>query len=110
VTGGADAAAASEELDASNVHAVDRRAVVCEKGGEGTAVDFGAVDYRDCFSVEAVSVRQDRVIDLEVLEGFDDGERGAWQNGFLEVGGGVEESDVVIHVEEVGVAEPFDVL
>ena len=107
---GADAAAAGEDLDAGDVDAVDGGAVVGEEGGERPAVDLAAVDDGYGLAEEAVAVGEDGVVDLEVLEGLDDGQGGAGEDGFLLVGGGVEEADVVVHVEEVGVAEAFDVL
>ena len=110
MAGRADAAAAGEDLDAGDVDGVDGGAVVGEQGREGAAVDLAPVDHGDGLAEEAVAVGQDRVVDLQVLEGLDDGERGAGEDGLLEVVGRVEEADVVVHVEEVGVAEAFDVL
>lgn len=110
VAGLADAAAAGEELDAADVDAVDGSTVVGEQGGQGPAVDLAAVDDGDGLAEEAVAVGEDGVVDLQVLERLDDGERGAGQDGFLEVSGRVEEAHVVIHVKEVGVAEALDIL
>ena len=44
-----------------------------------------------------------------MLEDLDDGEGRAGEDGLLEVGGRVEEADVVVHVVEVLVAEALDV-
>jgi hypothetical protein len=44
-----------------------------------------------------------------MLEDFDDCKRGAGENGFLTVEGWVEESGVLVHVEDVFVAETFNV-
>jgi hypothetical protein len=105
-----EAGAAREELDARDVDAVDGGAVVGEQGGERAAVDLGAVDDGDGLAEEAVAVREDGVVDLQVLEGLDDGERGAGEDRLFAVGGRVEEARVVVHVEEVRVAEALDVL
>ena len=45
-----------------------------------------------------------------MLERLDDGERGAGQDRLLAVRGRVEEADVMVHVEEVCVAEALNVL
>lgn len=105
-----DAGPAGEELDAGDVDRVDCRAVVGQQGGEGAAVDFAAVDYRNCLSVEAVSIGEDGVVDLEVFQRFDNRQWGAREDGLFEIGRGVEEANVVVHVEEVGVAETFNIL
>lgn len=106
----ADTLAAGEDLDAGDVDRVDGGAVVGEQSGERAAVHLATVDDGDGLAEEAVAVGEDGVVDLEVLEGLDDGERRAGEDRLLEVGGRVEEADVVVHVEEVGVAETLDVL
>ena len=106
----ADALAAGEHLDTGDVDGINGGAVVGEQGGERAAVDLAAVDDGDGLAEQAVAVGQNGVVDLQVLEGLDDGERGAGQDGLLEIGRRVEEADVVVHVEEVGVAETLDVL
>lgn len=110
VAGELDALAAGEELHAGEVDGVDGGAVVGEQGGEGPAVDFGAVDDGDGLAEEAVAVGEDGVVDLQVFEDLDDGEGRAGEDGLFGVGRGVEEADVVVHVVEVLVAETFDVL
>lgn len=60
-------------------------------------------------SEETVSVRQDGVVDVEVLEDLDVGQRGAGQDGLLALGFAVQEADVLVHVEDVAVAQALDV-
>lgn len=45
-----------------------------------------------------------------MLESLDNSQRRARQDRLLSVGGRVEEADVVVHIEEVGVAEALDIL
>lgn len=106
----ADALAAGEELDAGDVDAVDGGAVVGEQGGQRAAIDFAAVDHGDGLAEKAVAVGEDGVVDLQVLQGLNDGEGSAGEDGLLAVGGCVQEALVVVHVEQVGVAETLDVL
>ena len=61
-------------LHARDVDAVDAGAVVGEEGCQGSADDFATVDDEDVVAEEPVAVGEDRVVDVEVLEGFDDGE------------------------------------
>lgn len=104
-----DALAASEDLDAGDVDGVDGGAVVGEQSSERATVNLATVDDGDGLAEQAVAVGEDGIVDLQVLEGLDDGERSAGEDGLLQVGGRVEEADVMVHVEEVGVAETFDV-
>lgn len=101
---------AREELDVVDVDGVDCGTVVGEEGGEGTANDFGAVNDCDGAAMEAVSVGEDAVIDAEVFEDFDDGEGGTGEDALEGVVRGVKEADVLIHVENVAMREPLDVL
>jgi hypothetical protein len=59
---------------------------------------------------ETVAVGQDGVIDVEVLEDLDVGQRSAGQDGLLALGLAVQEADVLVHVKDVPVAQAFDVL
>lgn len=52
-------------------------------------------------SEETVSVRQDGVVDVEVLEDLDVGQGGARQDRLLALGLAVQEADVLVHVEDV---------
>lgn len=105
----ADALASRELLHAAHVDAVDVRAVVGEEGRERSADDFAAVHDADRVPEEPVAVGQDRVVDAQVLEDFDDRERRAGEDGLALRGCGVEEADVLVHVEDVLVGEAFDV-
>jgi len=58
--------------------------------------------------MQPIPIWQDRIINPQVLEDFDDGQRRAGQNALLCVVG-VEEADVLVHIENVAVREAFDV-
>lgn len=105
----ADALAARELLHARHVDAVHARAVVGQQGRERPAHDLGAVDHAHGAAEQTVPVGQDRVVDVQVFEDLDHGERRARQDRLdrLPV---VEEPDVLVHVEDVLVAQALDVL
>jgi hypothetical protein len=44
-----------------------------------------------------------------VFKDFDDCERCAGEDGFESIRGGVEKSDVLVHVEDICVGETFDI-
>ena len=58
---------------------------------------------------QPIPIRQDRVVDIQVLEDLDVRQRRARQDALLALRLAVQESDVLVHVEDVAVAEPFDV-
>lgn len=58
---------------------------------------------------QPVPVGKNRVVDVQVLEDLDVGQRRAGQDALLELGLRVQEADVLVHVEDVAVAEAFDV-
>lgn len=105
-----DALAAREALHGVDVDAVHAGAVVCEQSGEGAADNFRTIHDGDGAAEQAVAVCEVRVVDGQVVEDLDDGERRAGQDGLLRVGGRVEEARVLVEVEDVRVPEPLDVL
>lgn len=106
----AEPASTTELLHARHVHTVHLCAIIRQQRGQRPTYDLGAVDDGYPAAVQTVAVREDGVVDLEVLEDLDDGERGAGQDALLLVGGRVEEADVLVHVvDEVG-REALDIL
>lgn len=61
-------------------------------------------------SEQPVPIRQDRVVDVQVFEDLDVGEGRAGEDALLSLSLGVEEPDVLVHVEDVAVTEALDVL
>lgn len=96
-------------LDVVNVLGVDDGTVVGQQRRKRPSHDLRPVDDRNGVSVQAIAVGQDGVVDLEVLEDLDDGERGAGQDA-LELLGIIEEADVAVHVGNVLVSQALDVL
>ena len=101
----ANSAAASEELDTRDVHTVHSCAIIGQQSCQGAAVDLAAIDDGDGLAKKTVAVLKDRVIDLQMLQGFDNGQRCAGENGLLCVVRRIKKANVVVHVEEMGVAE-----
>lgn len=58
---------------------------------------------------QAVTGGQNGVVDIEVLEDLDSGQRGTGQDALLALGLGVQETDVLVHVEDVTVAEALNI-
>lgn len=59
---------------------------------------------------QPVSIRQNCVVDVQVLEDLNVREGRAREDAFLSLGLGVEEPDVLVHVEDVAVAKTLDIL
>lgn len=60
-------------------------------------------------SEQSVPVRQDGVVDPQILQNLNDRQRRAGQNTLLQPCL-VEEANVLVHVEDVPVTEPLDIL
>lgn len=103
--------ATRKPLHTRDIDAVDARAVVGQESRKRPTDDLGPVDDADGVAVQPVAVGQDSVIDLQVLQDFDNGEWRARQDGFLRLRGPfVQKPDILVHVEHVPVAQPLDVL
>jgi hypothetical protein len=103
-----DSLPTSEDIHAIQINGVDFGAVICEESRKWPANDLRAVYNGDGFAKQTISVREDGVVDLEIFQNFDYGEWRAGENrllGFLLI----EKSDILIHVEEIVVAESFDI-
>ncbi len=60
-------------------------------------------------SEQSVPVRQDGVVNPQIFQNLDNRQRRAGQNTFLQPGL-VEEPNVLVHVEDIPVTEPLDIL
>jgi hypothetical protein len=100
----------SKLLHASNINTVNTGSIISQQGRKRATNNFGTVHDADSVTEETVAVGQDSVVDVEVLEDLDVGQRGAGQDGLLALGLAVQEADVLVHVEDVPVAQAFDVL
>jgi hypothetical protein len=104
----AETDAPSKFLHVADVDAVYSRAVVCEQGCEWSADDLASVDDRDCTPMQPVSVGQNRVIYPQILQNLDNCEWCAGQYALLRVRG-IEEANVLVHVEDVAMRQALDV-
>lgn len=59
--------------------------------------------------MEAVSVRENSIVDLEMLQDFDAGQWGARKDRLL-LGIVIELADILIHIENIFVAQSFNIL
>lgn len=76
----AQALASAESLHASNVDRVDLSTIVCQQSSQRSSNNLTSVDDRDPSTPKSLSVIQDGVVDVEVLEDLDHGQRSAWQD------------------------------
>lgn len=95
--------ASAESLHTSHIDRVDFSAIVCQQSSQRSSNNLTSVDNRNSSAPKSLSVVQDGVVDVEVLEDLDHGQRSAWQDGLLSVVGRIEEADVLVHVvDELG--------
>lgn len=105
----AESCAAREDLHVVDVDAVHMGSVVGQERSKWATDYFAPVDDGDGTPVESVAIWQYGVVDAEVLEDLDDGERGAGQDALLRHGF-IEEADVLVHVEDVLVRKALYIL
>jgi hypothetical protein len=60
-------------LHAGNINTVHASAVIGQQRGQGAADDLRAVHHADSVAEETVTIRQDSVVDVEVLKDLDVG-------------------------------------
>lgn len=101
---------ASELLNTGDIDTVDAGTVVGQQSSERATNHLGAVHNTDSVSEEAITVRQYRVVDVEVFEDLNDSERGAGEDALLSLGLGIKETNVLVHVENVTVAQTLYIL
>ncbi len=105
-----DPRASGEQLYAIQIDRVDVSAVVRQQRSQRPPDDLRAIDDRDRLPEQPVPVRDDRVVNLQVFKDFDYSQRRAGKDRLVQVGGRIEEADVLVHVEHVCVGETLDVL
>jgi hypothetical protein len=101
--------ATSKLLHTGDINTVNRGAIISQQGSQRAANNLRPVHNADSVTEQTVSGGQDSVVDIEVLEDLDDGQRGAGQDALLALGLRVQEADVLVHVEDVAVAETLDI-
>lgn len=104
-----DTLTTSKALHTRHINAPHIGAVIRQQRSQWPAHNLGAIHDRDGSPEQAVTIRQDRVVDTNVLENLDDSERRARKQGFLGVRRRIQEADVLVHIEEVAVREAFDI-
>lgn len=101
---------AGELLDVGDVHTEDLGAIVGEQRGQRPTDDFAAIDDGDTATKEAFAVVEEGVVDLQVLEDLDDGQRRAGQSRLLSVVRRVQEAHVLVHVVYQQWCQTLDIL
>lgn len=99
----------SKLLHASDINTVHTGAIISQQCSQRAANNLRPVNNADSVTEQTVAGGQDSVVDIEVLEDLNDGQRGTGQDALLALGLGVQEADVLVHVEDVTMAETFDV-
>jgi hypothetical protein len=90
--------ASAESLHASHIDRVDFSAIVCQQSSQGSSDNLASIDDCNSSSPESLSIVQDGIVDIEVFEDLDHGQRSAGQNRLLGVMGRIEEANVLVHV------------
>lgn len=102
--------ATSELLDTGDINTVHTSTVIGQQRGQWTANNLRAIHHTDSVTEQTVTIGKDSVVDVEVLENLDVGQRGTRQDALLALGLRVQEADVLVHVEDVTVAKTLDIL
>lgn len=100
----------AELLHTGDIYRVYLCSVIREQRCERSTHDLGAVDHGYPASEQPLSIIQESVVDLQVFEDLDAGQRSARQNRLLLVVRRVEEADVLIHVVDEVRAQTLDIL
>lgn len=98
-----------ELLDTIDINRVNLGTIVGQESGQRTTNNFGSVNDSNHSSVQAVSVRQDSVIDSDILHDLDQSQGCARNNTLLGLGL-VQETNVMVHVVNVLVVKTFHIL
>lgn len=98
-------------LNSRHIHAVDKRSIICQQRGEGPPHHLTPIDDTDRMPKQPIPIRQDGIVDMQILENLDHGQWRAWQNALLQLLTVlvVEEADVLVQIEDVLVRKAFDV-
>lgn len=102
--------ATGELLHTGDINTVYASTIIGQQRGQWTANNLGTVHDTDSVTEQTVAVGKDSVVDVEVLEDLDVGQRGARQDALLALGLWIQEADVLVHVEDVTMAETLDIL
>lgn len=102
----------SKLLHARDVHTVYTRSIIRQQSRERASNNLRSIHHTNSAAEQTVSIRKNSIVDLEVLEDLDDGQGRARQDGLLTLGtgDGIKEADVLVHVEDVAVAQALDIL
>lgn len=103
-----DSLSSGKVFNPCDINTVHARTIIRQQRCQRTADNLRAVNDSDSLSKQAVSIREDRVVDSNVLKDLDDRKRCAWENRLLRLRS-VQEADVLVHVEEVFVGKTFDI-
>lgn len=106
----AQALPTGESLHTRDIHTVDTRAVICQQRRKRPTNYLGPVHNADRMPMQAVPVWENCIVDLQVLQNFDDSQGRARQDRLLTLRLRVQVPDVLVHVEDVPMAEALDVL
>ncbi|KAG9796358.1 hypothetical protein KCU88_g239, partial [Aureobasidium melanogenum] len=104
-----DSLATRELLHARDIDTINTSAIVGQQGRQRPTDHFGPINNTNRAPEQPVSVGQDRVVNVQILQNLNHRQRRAWQDGFhgLLL---VQKPDVLVHVENVLVTESLDVL
>ena len=101
--------ASCELLHALHIDTINARAIIRQQRRQRPSHNLAPIYNADRVAEESVPVRQDGIVDTQVLEDLYYREGRAGQDGLFGRFG-IEEADVLVHVEDVLVGKAFDIL
>jgi len=96
-------------LHPRNIHTINTSPIIRQQRRQRPSHYFRAIHHANRMTKQPVPVGKNRVVDVEVLENLNYGQRRAGQDALLALGLGVQKAHILVHVEDVAVAEAFDV-
>lgn len=102
--------ATSKFLHASDINTVNASAIIGQQRSQRTTNNLRPVHNANSVTEQTIASGKNSVVDVEVLEDLNGGQRGARQDALLALGLGVQVADVLVHVEDVAVAQTLDIL
>lgn len=96
-------------LHPRDINTIHTRPIIRQQRRQRPPHNLRPIHHANRMPEQPIPIRQDRVVDIQVLEDLDVRQRRARQDALLAFRLAVQEPDVLVHVEDVAVAEPFDV-
>lgn len=101
--------ASGEPLCTGHIHTINAGSVISKQSGQGSPNYFTPVHHTYRAAEESVPVRQDGIVDTQILQDLDHGQWRAGKDTFLFLCL-IQVANVLVHVEDIPMAQPFHIL